>query len=54
MTSHKIDNLKDFIKAYGNKKTDQEISEMLDIPLEQVKNQKEKSLINIDKKPPSS
>ena len=42
MRNHRINNLKDLIKVYGNQKTDQEIAEMLAIPLDQVENERKK------------
>jgi len=37
MYSRKINNLKDLVKVYGQKKSDIEISKMLDIPIDQIK-----------------
>ncbi|WP_156943662.1 hypothetical protein [Alkaliphilus transvaalensis] len=42
MNNDKINSLKDLIIAYGNQKTDQEISQLLDIPLDKVKDEREK------------
>lgn len=41
---HKITNLKNFIEAYGNRKSDVEISQMLDISIDQVKKQRKEVL----------
>jgi len=37
MYSRKINNLKDLVTVYGQKKSDIEISKMLDIPIDQIK-----------------
>ena len=42
MKNDKINSLKDLIIAYGSQKTDQEISQLLSIPLDQVKNERKK------------
>ncbi|MDI9475294.1 MAG: hypothetical protein ACOX0L_08535 [Natronincolaceae bacterium] len=42
MRQNKATSLKDFLLAYNNKKTDMEISQMLSIPIEQIKREKEK------------
>ncbi len=42
MRENKATSLKDFLLVYNNKKTDMEISQMLSIPIEQIKREKEK------------
>lgn len=42
MRENKITNLKDFLLTYGGRKSDMEISQMLSIPLEQVKSERGK------------
>ena len=42
MKQNKITNLKEFLMAYGSKKSDIEISKMLSIPIEQVKSERRK------------
>lgn len=42
MKKNKITNLKEFLMAYGNKKSDMEISQMLSVPIEQVKSERGK------------
>ena len=42
MKKNKINTLKEFLLAYGNKKSDIEISEMLSLPIEQVKSERGK------------
>ncbi len=42
MKKNKISTLKDFLLAYGNKKSDIEISEMLSLPIEQIKSERGK------------
>ena len=37
MYPKKINTLKDLVKVYGQRKSDIEISKMLDIPLDQIK-----------------
>ena len=46
MREDKATCLKDFLLAYNNKKTDIEISQMLSIPIEQIKREKEKIFTN--------
>lgn len=51
MKSNKITNLKEFLVAYGSKKSDVEISQMLSVSIEQVKSERGKiSLENMKKK----
>ncbi len=50
MRENKATSLKDFLLAYNNRKSDTEISQMLSIPIEQIKREKEKiSADNIEK-----
>jgi len=42
MREDKATSLKDFLLAYNNKRTDKEISQMLSIPIEQIRREKEK------------
>ncbi|MCC5911104.1 MAG: hypothetical protein JJT76_11775 [Clostridiaceae bacterium] len=42
--SHKITNLKNLVKVYGNKKSDVEISNMLGISIDDIKSQKREVL----------
>jgi len=42
MKENKITNLKEFLVAYGSKKSDIEISQMLSVPIEQVKSERGK------------
>lgn len=51
MRENKITNLKEFLMAYGSKKSDIEISQMLSVPIEQVKSERGKiSFENMKKK----
>jgi len=51
MKENKITNLKEFMMAYGGKKSDIEISQMLSVPIEQVKSERGKmSLHNMKRK----
>lgn len=50
MRQNKITNLKEFIMAYGSTKSDIEISQMLSVPIEQVRSERGKiSLDNMKK-----
>lgn len=40
--NNRITNLEDFVKAYEGKKSDAEISNLLDIPIDEVKGEREK------------
>jgi len=42
MKEYKITNLKEFLMSYGSKKSDIEISQMLSIPIEQIKSERGK------------
>lgn len=42
MRENKATSLKDFLLVYNNKKTDMQISQMLSVPIEQIKREKEK------------
>lgn len=46
MRENKATSLKDFLLVYNNKKTDMEISQMLSIPIEQIKREKERIFEN--------
>ena len=46
MREDKATSLKDFLLAYNNKRTDREISQMLSIPIEQIRREKEKIFTN--------
>ncbi len=46
MRENKATSLKDFLLAYNNKRTDKEISQMLSIPIEQIRREKEKIFPN--------
>lgn len=51
MRENKITNLKEFLVAYGNKKSDMEISQMLSVPIEQVRSERQQiSSENMKKK----
>lgn len=43
MRNRKITNLKDLVKAYHNRKSDLEISHMLHIPVDEVRNQRRRN-----------
>lgn len=43
---NKITNLKKLVQAYSNRKSDMEISRMLDISIDKVKSQRKESLRN--------
>ena len=36
MSNSQVKNLKDLVRIYGNQKTDVEISQLLDIPIERI------------------
>jgi|GEM_PF-4984030 len=36
MSNSQVKNLKDLVRVYGNQKTDVEISQLLDIPVERI------------------
>ncbi|MFW5648114.1 MAG: hypothetical protein ACOCG5_03435 [Candidatus Alkaliphilus sp. MAG34] len=42
MRENKATSLKDFLLVYNNKKTDMQISQMLSVPIEQIRREKEK------------
>ena len=46
MREDKATSLKDFLLVYNNKSTDREISQMLSIPIEQIRREKEKIFAN--------
>ena len=46
MREDKATSLKDFLLVYNNKRTDKEISQMLSIPIEQIRREKEKIFAN--------
>ncbi|HZK37400.1 MAG TPA: hypothetical protein VFC98_00770 [Clostridia bacterium] len=46
MREDKATSLKDFLLVYNNKRTDREISQMLSIPIEQIRREKEKIFAN--------
>lgn len=46
MRENKATSLKDFLLVYNNKKTDMQISQMLSVPIEQIKREKEKIFAN--------
>ncbi len=46
MREDKATSLKDFLLVYNNKRTDREISQMLSIPIEQIRREKEKIFPN--------
>ena len=50
MRENKATSLKEFLLAYNNKKSDMEISQMLSMPIEQIKREKEKIFIDNMKK----
>jgi len=50
MKENKITNLKEFMMAYGSKKSDIEISQMLSVPIEQVKSERGKMSLNYMKR----
>ncbi|SNS45738.1 hypothetical protein SAMN05446037_1010112 [Anaerovirgula multivorans] len=44
--NNKITNLKNLVQAYSNRKSDMEISHMLDISIDKVKSQRKENLRN--------
>ncbi|WP_156774365.1 hypothetical protein [Alkaliphilus oremlandii] len=49
MAHKRITNLKEFLLAYGSKKSDLEISQMLSVPIEQIKDERKKMALNTNK-----